>query len=165
MVNRSKNKGTMAETAVVSFLRTVGFPYAERLALQGSKDRGDITGIPGIVIEVKNEKVYTWSSWLREASVEKTNAAADHGLVVAKPRSVGTTRVDMWWAGMYAGDFRALREQAGLPPSQVWIQAIPGTAINRDLGPAMTRLPGMACVGQYVCGVVEISTKGVGGGR
>ena len=51
-MSRSKAKGTAAETAVVRFLRAVGFTQAERRTLGGTQDRGDIAGVPGVVIEV-----------------------------------------------------------------------------------------------------------------
>lgn len=53
MVNRPKDKGTWAETRVTEFLRDNGWPYAERRALAGVTDKGDITGCPGLVFEVK----------------------------------------------------------------------------------------------------------------
>ncbi len=109
MVNKPKQKGTAAESAVVSFLRTQGFPYAERLALQGGKDRGDITGVPGIVFEVKAVQEYAFNQWLGEARVERDNAGADFGMVIAKPRLVGTSKTGQWYALMYSFDYLALR--------------------------------------------------------
>ncbi len=59
----NKDKGTRAETAVVRLARELGFPYAERRALTGGKDRGDITGIPGVVIQVKDHAEWRILSW------------------------------------------------------------------------------------------------------
>jgi hypothetical protein len=53
-VSRSKAKGTAAETAVVRAYIAAGAVYAERRALSGVLDRGDVAGVPGIVTEVKN---------------------------------------------------------------------------------------------------------------
>lgn len=140
MVNKPKIKGTAGESAVVAYLRTAGFPYAERLALQGGKDRGDITGIPGIVIEVKAVQEYSFNSWLREARIERDNAAADFGIVVAKPRMVGTTRTGQWYALMYAYDYLALLSQASKQSCEdlrVWTKEARGnnftTTIARDI--------------------------------
>lgn len=135
MVNKSKAKGTMAESAVVSFLRTQGFPYAERLALQGGKDRGDITGIPGICIEVKNENEYTFSSWMNECVVETENSRADFGMVMAKPRLVGTTRTAQWYAIMHAFPWGALTAMAyqNTRDVSVWVEDMSGANINRNL--------------------------------
>lgn len=137
MVNKSKAKGTAAESATVSFLQANGFPYAERLALQGGKDRGDITGIPGICIEVKNESEYTFASWMNECVVETENSKADFGMVVAKPRLVGTTRTGQWYAIMYANPFWDLWREAKLSPGsadiELWSEDMSGANINRNL--------------------------------
>lgn len=137
MVNKPKQKGTAAESAVVSFLRTAGFPYAERLALQGGKDRGDITGIPGVVIEVKAVQEYAFNQWLTEARVERDNAGADFGLVVAKPRLVGTTKTGQWYALMYAFDYLALVSQASKNSKKdipVWKKDMSGNSISTVIG-------------------------------
>lgn len=164
MVNKPKQKGTAGESAVVSFLRTQGFPYAERLALQGGKDRGDITGIPGIVIEVKACQEYAFNAWLREARVERDNAGADFGLVVAKPRMVGTTRTGQWYALMYALDFLTLA-QAGVEATgdefRLWHQEMKGNSISTQI----SRMLKLAAVNQVDSGsthsCVRIAPKGV----
>jgi hypothetical protein len=76
LVNRAKNKGTAAETAVVEFLKANGFPQAERRTLSGSNDKGDINVSPDVVIEVKNVKTMTLSVWMDEAIAESENAGA-----------------------------------------------------------------------------------------
>lgn len=163
MVNRPKQKGTAGESAVVSFLRTAGFPYAERLALQGGKDRGDITGIPGIVIEVKAVQEYAFNTWLREARVERDNAGADFGIVVAKPRMVGTARTGQWYALMYAYDYLALLSQASKESGDlaVWTREAKGnrisTTVGRDL--VMAELDRISSGASHSC--VRIAPNGV----
>lgn len=163
MVNKPKNKGTAGESAVVAYLRTAGFPYAERLALQGGKDRGDITGIPGIVIEVKAVQEYAFNAWLTEARVERDNAGADFGIVVAKPRLVGTTRTRHWYALMYAFDYLALVDQAAKTSKQeikFWVKQAGGvsysTTIGRDL--KMAEADRVAAGASHSC--VRIAPKG-----
>jgi hypothetical protein len=159
MVNKPKMKGTMAESAVVSFLRTQGFPYAERLALQGGKDRGDITGIPGICIEVKNTQTYTLSSWLKEAMVEKENSGADFAFVAAKPRLIGVTRVGMWMAAMMLSEFKRLVRAAGNPLT--WDHHLTTNAVNRDLTKNLLGLAGFKEASGAQFGVVTIRPPGV----
>ena len=65
MANPSKAKGTAWETAVVDYLRANGHPHAERRALSGNTDRGDIAGVPGVVIECKNAKTMALAAWAR----------------------------------------------------------------------------------------------------
>ena len=86
MVNRPKIRGTAAETAVVNCLKRAGWFHAERRALHGAVDKGDVAGIPAVVIEVKDCKTLTFGPWLKEALLERDNAGADIGLVWAKRR-------------------------------------------------------------------------------
>jgi hypothetical protein len=69
-VSAAKAKGTAAETAVVRFLQANGYPHCERRALAGAQDRGDIAGIPGLVVEVKNKAQMQLSTWVDEAKAE-----------------------------------------------------------------------------------------------
>jgi Holliday junction resolvase len=97
-VTKAKAKGTAAETAVVKYLREHGFPYAERRALHGTADMGDITGCGPVVFEVKNHKQLDLAGWIKELEVEMTNAKVDTGAVIAKKR--GTTNCGDWYAVM-----------------------------------------------------------------
>lgn len=81
MVNRSKIKGTAWESQIVDYLRTRGWPHVERRALAGNADRGDLAGLPGVVIEAKSCARLELAAWLDEAEVEKRNDKADVGLV------------------------------------------------------------------------------------
>lgn len=109
MVNKPKRKGTAAETAVVTYLRDHGWPYAERRSLNGALDKGDVTGCPGLCFEVKAAGVsLKMSSWLVETGVEAINATADFGVLVVKPPGVGETRVHQWYAIMSGTEFNRL---------------------------------------------------------
>jgi hypothetical protein len=95
-MNRSKAKGTAAETAVVGYLQRRGWLHAERRALAGVLDKGDVAGIAGIVLEVKSCREHDLAGWLKEAAVEQRNAGAHVGAVVAKKR--GSTDPAEWYA-------------------------------------------------------------------
>jgi Holliday junction resolvase len=69
-VSAAKAKGTAAETAVVRFLQANGYPHAERRALAGAFDHGDIAGILGVVIEIKNKARTELAAWVDEARAE-----------------------------------------------------------------------------------------------
>lgn len=104
MVNRSKNLGTAAESKVVAFLNANGWPNAERRALRGIKDVGDITGIPGLIIEVKAGHA-AWNAsdnqvdlWLGETEVERSNASEHLGVLVVARRQ---RNVRDWWACLW----------------------------------------------------------------
>lgn len=85
-MNRSKQKGTAWESKVVGYLRECGWPFAERRALAGSLDKGDLTGIPGLCCEMKSAARIDLSGWLDEAEVERDNAGARIGVAWIKRR-------------------------------------------------------------------------------
>jgi len=95
-MSKAKQKGTAAETAVVKYLREHGFPYAERRALHGTADKGDITGCGPVVFEVKNHAKLDLAGWIKELEAEMVNADVQVGAVIAKKR--GTTNVGDWYA-------------------------------------------------------------------
>lgn len=77
-------KGPKHEADVVAWLHDHGHPYAERRVQGGSKDRGDIGGIPGVVLELKNCNRIELATWVDEARAEAANAGVDVWAVVAK---------------------------------------------------------------------------------
>jgi hypothetical protein len=112
-VSKARQKGTSAETAVVTYLRDNGFPHTERRALHGAADKGDLTGIPGIAVEIKNCRRYEIPRWLAETTTEGIAANAEHAVLVVKPNGVGTTRVGEWWAILPLASMSRLLRAAG----------------------------------------------------
>lgn len=112
VMSRSKQKGTLAESAVADYLKNT-WNTVERRVLSGKNDKGDIAGIPKIVIEVKNQKSYKFSEWLKETKIEQTNAEADYGVLVVKPNGVGVSKTDQWWAVLPLEDLVSLLTKAG----------------------------------------------------
>lgn len=86
MTNVSKARGTRFETQVVDYLRAHGFPYAERRALRGTKDCGDITGLIGWVLELKNHRQLDLGGWATEATKEAVNDGGSRWAVIHKRR-------------------------------------------------------------------------------
>jgi hypothetical protein len=82
----ARKAGTSWETAIVESLRAYGFPHAERRRLSGSKDRGDIAGVPGIAIEAKNTSRLALAEAVDEANVEALNANVPIGVAWLKRR-------------------------------------------------------------------------------
>lgn len=85
-MSKSRAKGTAWESTIVDYLRANGAPHAERRALAGAKDRGDIAGIPGVVIEAKSAAKIELAAWLDEAEAERVNDGADLAVVWIKRR-------------------------------------------------------------------------------
>ena len=100
MTSPQKRKGSAAELAVAKWLRKLGWIHAERSRAGFQDDRGDIDGMPGVCIEVKNEKKIDLPGYLRELEVEIANAQAWTGTVIVKRR--GSINVDDWYAVMPA---------------------------------------------------------------
>jgi hypothetical protein len=98
VVSKSKQKGTAAETAVVRWLSERTKNRIERRTLSGSNDKGDIAGMDGVVIEVKNHARMELAQWVAELETEIANDNADTGVVIHKKR--GTTDVGEWYATM-----------------------------------------------------------------
>jgi Holliday junction resolvase len=113
MVNPSKAKGTKFETDVLNYLRANRLK-AERLALSGTEDEGDIAvqfGSGYEILECKAEQRFSIPAYLREAERERINFAAHRkidlknveGVVVLKLRQapIGKcaviTTVDNFW--------------------------------------------------------------------
>ncbi|MFE2297967.1 hypothetical protein ACFXAW_07200 [Streptomyces sp. NPDC059445] len=114
-MSASKQKGTAAETAIVNFLRNSGFLQAERRTLGGAHDRGDIAGIPGVVIEAKNCARQELAAWVKEAELERDNDRASLGVVWHKRRGKGNPAD--WFVTMSGLQFTTLlRELLEMPP-------------------------------------------------
>jgi len=114
-MSKAKQKGTAAESALVKFLVGQGFPGAERRALTGANDQGDITGIPALCMEVKNHAKYQIPAWLKETEIERINAKADFGILIVKPNGIGMTpdKVGQWWGIMPMQAMMDLLRDAG----------------------------------------------------
>jgi len=99
---RPKDIGTDAERAVVRYLQANGWPGAERRALRGTSDAGDITGTPGVAWEVKSRNRPVTDkqvdAWLRETFSEAANAHADVGILVIRRPGHGPANAGSWWA-------------------------------------------------------------------
>jgi len=110
-MSKNRQKGTAFETQVVEALKANGFPYAERRALHGTADKGDITGTGPLVWECKNHKELKLSEWLTETEQERLNAVADHGILVVKRRGKGDALKS--YAVMELGQLINLLREAG----------------------------------------------------
>lgn len=82
-------KGPKFEKDVVEYLQRHGFPYAERRVQGGKNDRGDVGGIPGVVLELKNQNRLSLAEWVDEAEQEAINAGVTLYATVHKRRGKG----------------------------------------------------------------------------
>lgn len=110
MTNHSRAVGTSAERAVVDYLAEHGWPSAERRALCGRNDRGDVTGTPGLVWEIKAGQKLELLGWLRETETERRRDEADYGILVVRGRGLA---VENWPAVLPLSEIATLLRQAG----------------------------------------------------
>ena len=114
MTNPSKRKGTAAESAVVDYLKASGATHAERRALAGALDRGDVAGIVGVCLEVKAHASIDLAAFVDEAETEKRNDGAAVGAAWIKRR--GKASPGEWYVAMTGAQFVALLRDAGYLP-------------------------------------------------
>jgi Holliday junction resolvase len=89
-----RDKGARAEREFVSFLRREGWPDARRYLSGDGLQPGDIDGVPGVTIEVKNCAQLSIPAWLRQVEAE----AAPGSLPVLAVRRPGLVDPGDWWA-------------------------------------------------------------------
>lgn len=115
-MSKSKDIGTAAETAVTMYARGNGFPFAERRALHGTTDLGDVLMAPGFILEIKGGAVAEalregdLAGWMDELAEEQANTAAVFGrpvagMLVTKRRGYGPARAGYWFAHFSASEW------------------------------------------------------------
>lgn len=112
--NVAKAKGRETENIHVEYLKENGIVNAERRRLNGSSDQGDVTGWPGMCVEVKSGAKLDVQQWLRELEVEIENSHSDMGYVAVRPK--GKPNAEDWFAIMPMPLFMQLLKQAGWLP-------------------------------------------------
>lgn len=147
MTNRPKAIGTAAETAVARYAQSHGFPHAERIALHGALDEGDVQLCPGVVVEVKGGRRAETASdalvaaWLAETEVERTNRGADVAILVLKRAGKGAPNAGSWWAYLPGWAYLFLAPIGhDVPPSAYAYAYAPMPAVRVTLADAVNLL-------------------------
>lgn len=118
MSSRNVDKGREAENAAAEVLREHGMLHAERRTKRGGTvelvcpcggddfgcdgtrevpaDAGDLTGIPGVVVQVKWSPYRPLAEDMRRTDEQRRVARADVGLLVRKRKGVGLARAGEW---------------------------------------------------------------------
>lgn len=144
MVNKPKAIGTHAESAVVKAAQPLGFPLAERLALAGAQDLGDVRLAPYVHLEVKGGKAAETASdaqieaWMVETERELAHARALAGALILKRKGVGAARAHLWWAYVRASWLAAWRAYPADLAAE--IQAGPDHTIRMTLDSLLAQL-------------------------
>jgi len=96
-----------SEQAVANWLAAHGWPHAERVP--AFRNGTDVTGVPGWCIEVKAERGWRPTTWLKQHA-----QAGVPAFVVARPDGYGPERIASWPVVMRLDEFTALLRQAEL---------------------------------------------------
>ncbi len=111
----SLNVGKETEQLVARYLRSRGLTGVERAVRTGFRtadgrsvaDAGDLTGWPGVCVQVKSLRPATAAerqtrTWLAETEQQRAASGASVGLLVV--RRWGTLDVGEWWSFLFARD-------------------------------------------------------------
>ena len=108
MSNPRKDRGRATEHLVARSFAADGWPYA--LPTGAGASGRDITGVPGVAVEVKARTKFEPLAAMRQATA---NAGQDLPVVVLRCNGAGPTTIDAWPAFTTFGRMRQLLRQAG----------------------------------------------------
>jgi hypothetical protein len=134
---RPKDIGTASESAVVRHIRSNGFDQAERRALRGVDDWGDIAGTPGVAWSVKGGAAAKDASdnlidaWMAEAEAMRARTGSEVAVLVTQRRGVGEANAGRWHAWLTS---TTLARLLGVGP--VFAQAAPAVPVRMLLADA-----------------------------
>ena len=124
--------GKETEQLVARYLRSRGLAGVERAVRTGFRtperavaDAGDLTGWPGVCVQVKslrpaNAAERQTRTWLAETELQRAQSGASVGLLVV--RRWGTTDVGEWWCFLAVRDLWLMGDPAGVQP-EAWTAA------------------------------------------
>jgi hypothetical protein len=104
-----KRRGADTQRLVAEAWRGDGWPFAEPVGA-GAPGR-DITGTPGIALEVKARRGFSPQEWLRQAA--RNAKPGEVPAVVLRPDGFGPATVDDWAVIVPHSVFRDLLRAAG----------------------------------------------------
>lgn len=110
----AKAKGRAFENSIVEYFTKAGWPYTERRRLAGSRDKGDVAGVPAVMVEAKACKEYSLPAWMREVDEQTKHAKAAIGVLWMK--LVGKRSASEGLVVMRPETFIRLLREAGYGP-------------------------------------------------
>lgn len=108
MTQARKVRGMATQRLAAEWFQDRGFPYAESTG--AGRPGRDITGMPGVAVEVKARASLDPIAWLRQA---EATAAGDLPCVVFRPNGFGPATVHEWGVLMRLDTFTQLIRDAG----------------------------------------------------
>lgn len=122
-----REKGARAEQAVVRALVQSGFARARRVLAGDGRQPGDVAGLPGWTIEVKDQARDALGRWVDQAKAE--SAGRGYSAVWHKRR--GRTDAKDWFVTMSAYQFIDLLIEIGMLEDP-WPPGIPYNGSGGD---------------------------------
>jgi hypothetical protein len=105
-VTTRKQRGHETETTVSAWFKLNGWPYAEPVG--AGRNGTDVTGMPGLTIEVKARRDFVPTQWLKQHALSPVPA-----FVVWRPDGFGPAAIGSWGVMMRLDDFTSLLHAAG----------------------------------------------------
>lgn len=109
-----KHRGYASQRLVAEWFQRNGFPFAESAG--AGRPGVDVTGMPGVAIEVKARRLFNLTGWLKQAASEKRHGTP---VVVVRPDGYGPARIAEWAAILTLADYTELLRQAGFGNSNL----------------------------------------------
>ncbi len=113
-----KRRGRQTEHMVAKRFAEDGWPYA--LPTGAGASGRDVTGVPGVAVEVKARSSFSPMANLRQVA---SYANGDVGVVVMRPNGFGEATIDEWPVFLTFAQFRKLLRQAGY--GEPWLEEVP----------------------------------------
>lgn len=142
--------GKETEQLVARYLRSRGLEGVERAVRTGFRtrdravaDSGDLTGWPGVCVQVKSLRPHNAAerqtrTWLAETEEQRVQSGASVGLLVV--RRWGTTNAGEWWCFVQLGTLLHLAAEAAgrMVPSMP--QTVREAPVRLELSDAVTMM-------------------------
>lgn len=106
-----KSRGLRSQKVVAEWFRDNGFIYAESAG--AGRSGSDVTGVPGLNIEVKARRAFSPLAWLRQAHAAKLSGLP---FVVFRCDGQGEANVGEWGVLIRLDRFTDLLKEAGYFP-------------------------------------------------
>jgi hypothetical protein len=103
----AKQRGAETQRLVADYLQRNGWPYAESTG--AGRSGSDITGAPGLAIEIKARRDFSPQAWLRQA----TTGGPGVPMVVHRPYGSGPATIAEWPVTLRLADLVSLLLDAG----------------------------------------------------
>jgi hypothetical protein len=109
MMPTRRQRGSQTQTAVAGYLQEHGWPYAEPVG--AGRQGPDVTGTPGLSIEVKARRNLDLPGWLRQTRAGAEDQAIP--VLIHRPDGSGPATIADWPVTMHLADLIGLLHLAG----------------------------------------------------